>query len=440
MKKRIAKTMVKAIAFIVGIVVFFVVLVSFQPTFGVEYYYEGDFSDANLVGGTVVLTIPSLYQDRLCWPYLKIGTVTQPLHQDGANLTIEVRTGLKRGYFVPPPLVIDTNDFASGPNRDEIEWISDRPILIFGGLEDVEFYVASDNPNDVNINGLVKLINPYSEEVSTADSNLLNVNVKTWDGNTVSNSASGYPNMNAYSVADGTPASNESIRAEWDNNSTVGAAILADTSAQDSSAEIRTLMTGSDTAVATASNQTTIIGDTNELQTDWTNAGRLDTIIDSILTDTGTTLDDFLDTEIAAIKAETDKIVLVTAGAPSAWGHGSLADEICNKDSNRTFSPSTDSLEAMRDIVATVTKQDVIDGIVDNILADSNELQTDWTNGGRLDLILDAILLDTGTTIDTVVAAILADSNELQTDWTNGGRLDLLIDAIPTTPQAPGGG
>lgn len=30
----------------------------------------------------------------------------------------------------------------------------------------------------------------------------------------------------------------------------------------------------------------------------------------------------------------------------------------------------------------------------------------------------------------TVLAAIVADTNELQTDWTDGGRLDLLIDAI----------
>lgn len=49
------------------------------------------------------------------------------------------------------------------------------------------------------------------------------------------------------------------------------------------------------------------------------------------------------------------------------------------------------------------------------ILADTNELQGDWTDGGRLDLILDAVL---------------ADTNELQGDWTNGGRLDLIIDAI----------
>lgn len=39
---------------------------------------------------------------------------------------------------------------------------------------------------------------------------------------------------------------------------------------------------------------------------------------------------------------------------------------------------------------ATQTSVDTIDGIVDSILADTNELQTDWANGGRLDLILDA--------------------------------------------------
>ena len=79
-----------------------------------------------------------------------------------------------------------------------------------------------------------------------------------------------------------------------------------------------------------------------------------------------------------------------------------------------------------------------------DILADTNELQVDWANGGRLDLLIDAILLDTGTSLVTMLTAqdvalaslvahatnIVADTNELQTDWTNGGRLDLLVDAI----------
>ena len=78
-----------------------------------------------------------------------------------------------------------------------------------------------------------------------------------------------------------------------------------------------------------------------------------------------------------------------------------------------------------------------IDANVDLVLADTNELQTDWANGGRLDLIIDAILVDTnelqgdwtnGGRLDLILDAILADSNELQTDWADGGRLDLLLD------------
>jgi hypothetical protein len=73
-----------------------------------------------------------------------------------------------------------------------------------------------------------------------------------------------------------------------------------------------------------------------------------------------------------------------------------------------------------------------------DILVDTNELQTDWVNGGRLDLLLDATLADTnelqtdwanGGRLDLLIDAILADTNELQTDWVNGGRLDLILDA-----------
>jgi hypothetical protein len=133
-----------------------------------------------------------------------------------------------------------------------------------------------------------------------------------------------------------------------------------------------------------------ILADTNELQTDWVNGGRLDLLID-------------------AIKAKTDTI--------TTW--------------------------------ATQASVDIIDTNVDSILADTGELQTDWVNGGRLDLLIDAIKAKTDTIvasgateanvdavegkvdiIDTNVDSILADTGELQTDWVNGGRLDLLIDAI----------
>jgi hypothetical protein len=76
------------------------------------------------------------------------------------------------------------------------------------------------------------------------------------------------------------------------------------------------------------------------------------------------------------------------------------------------------------------------------------------TNVSALATNVDAILTDTGTTLDgklntiddfldTEIAAILADTNELQTDWANGGRLDLLLDGAasagdPWTTALPG--
>lgn len=41
---------------------------------------------------------------------------------------------------------------------------------------------------------------------------------------------------------------------------------------------------------------------------------------------------------------------------------------------------------------------------ISDILVDTNELQTDWTNGGRLDLILDAIKSDTGAAVTLSVS------------------------------------
>jgi hypothetical protein len=135
-----------------------------------------------------------------------------------------------------------------------------------------------------------------------------------------------------------------------------------------------------------------------------------------------TTIDDFLDTEIAAILEDTG-----------------------------TTLPAT--LATLATAAALATIDDFLDTEVAAILADTNELQTDWANGGRLDLLVDAILEDTGTTlddlidtevaailaaVDTEVAAILADTNELQTDWHDGGRLDLLLDAAAGSTAGSG--
>lgn len=152
-----------------------------------------------------------------------------------------------------------------------------------------------------------------------------------------------------------------------------------------------------------------ILADTNELQTDWANGGRLDLLIDAILADTS--------------ELQTD------------WVNGGRLDLLIDSILADTNELQTDWVNGGR-----------LDLLIDAILADTGELQTDWVDGGRLDLILDARasqasvdtiddFLDTEISailaaVDTEVAAILADTAELQVDWVNGGRLDLLIDAI----------
>lgn len=90
-------------------------------------------------------------------------------------------------------------------------------------------------------------------------------------------------------------------------------------------------------------------------------------------------------------------------------------------------------------VTNTVNLSAASEAQIDAIETDTNELQTDLTDGGRLDLLIDATLADTnelqtdwtdGGRLDLLLDATLADTNELQTDWANGGRLDLLIDAI----------
>lgn len=84
--------------------------------------------------------------------------------------------------------------------------------------------------------------------------------------------------------------------------------------------------------------------------TDWINGGRLDLILDDILLDTGTTLDDLVDDLESRLTA-------ARAGYLDNLSAGAVA----------------------------------LEATAQTILTDTNELQTDWVNGGRLDLIIDAI-------------------------------------------------
>lgn len=148
--------------------------------------------------------------------------------------------------------------------------------------------------------------------------------------------------------------------------------------------------------------------DTNELQLDWTNGGRLDLILDELTTQ-GDTNESKLDT----IDTVADAILV---------------------DTGTTLPATLSTIDG---------KIDTVDGIVDNILVDTGELQTDWTNGGRLDLLLDAILADTNelqtddvpgliAALNNISAADVVTAMKASTGWTAGGtyQLDKVIKII----------
>lgn len=99
-----------------------------------------------------------------------------------------------------------------------------------------------------------------------------------------------------------------------------------------------------------------------------------------------------------------------------------------------------------------------VDTEVAAILADTNELQTDWANGGRLDLLIDAIKAKTDNlpsdpadasvvagliaavetkvdTVDTVVDAVKAKTDNLPSDPADASDIAALIDALPTAAE-----
>jgi len=127
------------------------------------------------------------------------------------------------------------------------------------------------------------------------------------------------------------------------------------------------------------------------------------------------TIDDFLDTEIAAILADTNEL-------QTDWVNGGRLDLLIDAIKAKTDNLPADPADAS-DIAALIsgieTKIDTIDDFLDTevaaILADTNELQTDWANGGRLDLLIDAIK---------------AKTDNLPTDPADQSALEALLTAI----------
>jgi hypothetical protein len=155
------------------------------------------------------------------------------------------------------------------------------------------------------------------------------------------------------------------------------------------------------------------LDDTNELQTDWHNGGRLDLILDAA----GAAGDPWLTALPGAYGAGTaGKIVGDNINAPIGT-IDTVVDAIKAKTDNIPASPAT---EAKQDTVIAY-----LDTEVAAILADTNELQADWANGGRLDLLVDGVKAKTDSLTFTVAGDV--DCN-VQT-WKGGAAPDMTGDA-----------
>jgi len=247
-----------------------------------------------------------------------------------------------------------------------------------------------------------------------------------------------------------------------------------------------------------------ILGDSGELQTDWANGGRLDLLLDSVISKVdvvdGIVDNVLLDTaeigtagagltavatqvwtasvhpgstgtglKLYDISVDTAEIGTAGAGLTEAGGTGDHLTAVawnsawdaevqseCT-DALNAYDPPTkaeiDSAHSTTDALITT-----VDGIVDDILLDTAvigsagagltavpwnsawdaEVQSECTDAltaydpptkAEIDSAhstTDALI----TTVDGIVDNILLDTGELQTDLTNGGRLDLLVDSI----------
>jgi len=158
-----------------------------------------------------------------------------------------------------------------------------------------------------------------------------------------------------------------------------------------------------------------ILADTNELQTDWANGGRLDLILDARASQTSVdVIDDFLDTEIAAIKAKTDNLPVDPADASVVAGL----------------------------IAAVEAKIDIMDINVDDILTQTAEI---GIGGAGLTYVASAADLATvAGYIDAEVGAIKAVTDRVDTtlELATGspGDYRFSADALRNAPTGSGGG
>ncbi len=224
------------------------------------------------------------------------------------------------------------------------------------------------------------------------------------------------------------------------------------------------------------------------LLNDWQDGGRLDLILDIIAVDTTTdipaliaTAQSDLDTITGAAGAIVDSgAATVTVLSDAVWDEDATAHQTQGTFGQAIGDPAADADTIYGSVVTGAAGANIAVDIIAVkaetalIVADTNELQTDdvpgliaalndptiaaiadgvwdetlaghvtadtsglllneWQNGGRLDLILDIIAVDTTTDIPALIAAVQSDTDDIQTRLPGalvGGLMDSNVGAI----------
>jgi len=151
----------------------------------------------------------------------------------------------------------------------------------------------------------------------------------------------------------------------------------------------------------------------------------VDGIVDNILVDT------------TAIKAKTELIPAAPAAVGDIPSAGTIADAVVDE----TLNTGHDVANSLGKIIFDNVNAPIatVDTVVDAIKEKTDNLPTDPADQSLVESAITSATSTLATSselatvagyIDTEVAAILADTNEIQTDLADGGRIDLLVDGI----------
>ena len=272
------------------------------------------------------------------------------------------------------------------------------------------------------IDGIVDSILVDTAEIGAAGAGLTNINLpnQTMDivGNITGNLSGSVGSVATGGITAASLAANAITAAKLDPDVTTELqAGLA------TAANLSTVAGYLDTEIAA------ILADTNEIQTDWADGGRLDLILDARASQTSL---DTIDGIVDSILVDTAEIGAAGAGLTNINLPNQTMDIVGNITGNLSGSVGS---------VTGLTNATVADAVWDE---DATAHQTQGTFGQAIgdpaadaNTIFGAVV--TGAAGATVAAdiiavkietaAIVADTNELQTDWVDGGRLDLILDA-----------